>query len=83
MHHEILPVRGDSLEERLRRRPEVAVQQDLARRVENTEVHGAGVEIDAAVVLVLLGAEPHGASWVKVTFDMGLPPFGKLRRRPS
>jgi len=49
----------DSLEERLRRRPEVAVQQDLARLVEDAQVHGAGVEIDPAVVLVLLRVEPH------------------------
>lgn len=36
------------------------MQQDLARLVEDADVHGAGVEIDAGVVLVLLGVEPHG-----------------------
>jgi hypothetical protein len=47
------------VEERLRGRPEVAVQQDLARLVADARIHRAGVEIDAAVVLVLLGVKAH------------------------
>jgi hypothetical protein len=56
---EVFAVRGDRVEERLRGRPEVAVQQDLARLVEDAQIHRAGVEIDAAVVLVLLGVKAH------------------------
>jgi hypothetical protein len=35
------------------------VQQDLAGLVEDAEVHGASMEVDAAIVLVLLGVESH------------------------
>ena len=35
------------------------MEQHLARLVEDAEVHRAGVEIDAAVVLVLHGVEAH------------------------
>ena len=35
------------------------MQQDLSGLVQDAEVHGAGVEVDAAVVLVLLGVESH------------------------
>ena len=56
---EFFVVRGDSFEKRLRRGPEVLVQPDLAGLVEDADVHRAGVEVDAAVVPVLLGVEAH------------------------
>ncbi len=56
-HGEILAVRSDDLEERLRVRSEVLVDLDLSRLVEDTDVEGSGVEIDSAVELMLLGAE--------------------------
>jgi len=82
-NHEIFPVRRDSLEERLRGRPEVAVQQDLARLVEDADVHGAGMEIDAAGVLVLLRVEPHGGLLGEGFATTRAYPLGKLSRRPS
>jgi hypothetical protein len=39
--------------------PRLRWQQDLARLVEDAQIHRAGVEIDAAVVLVLLGVKAH------------------------
>jgi hypothetical protein len=47
------------LEKRLGIGPEIAVQQNLALRVEDAQLHRAGVQVDAAVVLVGLGVESH------------------------
>jgi hypothetical protein len=59
---EIVAVRGDNLEERLRRRFHVAVHQYLAGGVENADVHGLHVEIDSAIVTVLPVVESHRSS---------------------
>ena len=59
---EVLPVGGDRLEEGLRAGLHVAVQEDLTGLVEDAEVHGSGVQIDSAVVAVLLGVKLHGLS---------------------
>ena len=40
-------------------RPHVAVQEHLARLVEDAQVHGACVQVDTAVVRMLLGVESH------------------------
>jgi hypothetical protein len=58
-HHEILAVRSDELEECLRVGAEVLVDLDVSGLIENTDVEGSGVKIDAAVVEVLLGIESH------------------------
>jgi hypothetical protein len=50
---QIVPVRCDDLEKRLRRRFHVAVHEHLARGVEDTDVHGLHAEIDSAIVTVL------------------------------
>ena len=61
-HDQIVPVRCDDLEKRLRRRFHVAVHQHLATGVENTDVHGLHVEIDSAIVTVLTVVESHRSS---------------------
>jgi hypothetical protein len=38
---------------------EVLVDLDVTRLVEDTDVEGAGMEIDAAVELMLLGVKSH------------------------
>jgi len=50
---------GDSLEQRLWGGGHVPVQQRFTGLVEDAQVHGAGVEIDATVKRVLLGVESH------------------------
>lgn len=58
-HGDILAVGSDDPEERLRTGAEVLVDLDVSGLVEDTEVEGAGVEIDTAVVPVLLGVGSH------------------------
>ena len=58
-HDQIVPVRCDDLEERLRCRFHVAVHKHLAGRVENTDVHRLHVEIDSAIVAMLTVVESH------------------------
>jgi hypothetical protein len=59
---EILPVRRNRLEKRLGCRFHIAVQHDLAVLIQDAEVHGAGVQVDATIKLVLLGVESHEVS---------------------
>jgi hypothetical protein len=40
---------------------EVLVKQDVALGVENAQIESAGMKIDPAVVLMLLGVEAHGS----------------------
>ena len=49
----------DGLQNRFWASGHVPVEQTLSRLVENTESHGAGMPIEAAVKLVLLGVEAH------------------------
>jgi hypothetical protein len=58
-HHEILAVGRDEAEERLGAGAEILMDLDVSGLVEDTDVEGAGVEIDTAVVPVLLGVESH------------------------
>ena len=50
-------VGGYSFDEGIRIRPHVAVQKNLARLIHDAEVNGACLQVDAAVVLVLLSVE--------------------------
>lgn len=59
---EVLTVGGDHLEESLRPGLYVAVDEDFAGLVQDADVHGSGVQVDAAVVAVLLGVKSHGFS---------------------
>jgi hypothetical protein len=58
-HDQILPVRGDDLEERLRRRWHIAMHEHLAGRVQDADVHRLHVEIDSAIVAMLTVVESH------------------------
>ena len=56
---EIVAVGGDGVQERLGRRLDVAMQEHLAGRIEDAEVHRFHMEIDSAVVAVLTVVESH------------------------
>jgi hypothetical protein len=47
------------------------METDVAVVIEDAEVHGSGMEIDAAVESVLLGIESHGGllSWLVPNFN--------------
>jgi hypothetical protein len=60
-HDQILAVRGDDLEERLRRRLRIAMHEHLAGRVKDADVHRLHVEIDSAIVPMLPVVESHSA----------------------
>ena len=55
---------------------QVAVEQDLTVLVQDAEIHGADMEIDATVRLVLFGVESHGVSSFLVTFPTSSIPPG-------
>ena len=65
---DVLAVRRDRFEEGPRVRGHVAMKQGLSTLVQDADVHRSGVEIDAAVVSMLLVVEVHEASslWVGV-----------------
>src|SRR5262252_9692208 len=52
-HDEIIPRRGNSLAKRVWVRWAVAMQQALAMVVQNTDVHGAGMQLNATINWVL------------------------------
>ncbi len=59
---DILPIGLDGPEKGLRIRSDVFVQQGVALLIQDTDVHGSGVQIDTAIELVLLGIEFHKVS---------------------
>jgi hypothetical protein len=52
-----LSIGGNGLEQRLRACGQIPMYHDLAVVIQNTDIHGAGMQIDAAVTLVLLGVK--------------------------
>jgi hypothetical protein len=58
-HHQAVPLGGNALEEGFRRGFHMTVHEDFAVVAQDTDVHGAGVHIDTAVKLVLIGVESH------------------------
>jgi len=54
---DVLAVRGDDLEEGLRSGGHVLVHEHVPRGVEDADVHGACMQIDSAVVSVMLCVE--------------------------
>jgi hypothetical protein len=66
-HDDVRTVGGDRGEERLRRGLHLPMEEDGALLVQDAHVHRSGVQIDPAVVLVLLGVESH----VPPSFDCG------------
>jgi hypothetical protein len=81
---EIATIRFDRPEEALGLAAQVAVQDDLAALVvEDSEIHGPGVEIDPAVVSMLACVETHGSppgsdEWFALSSF--LPMSGRSRR---
>src|SRR5262249_13022798 len=82
---EVVAEGGDGLEEALRFGGQVAVEDDLAGLIEDAQVHGSGVQIDAAVESVLMIVEAHGvlrrsrwgpepAWWLEGTSFLKIPP---------
>src|SRR3990172_1719307 len=59
---EIFAVRSDDLEERRRRGLRVSMHERVSGGIEDADVQGLGVEIDAAVVTMLTVVESHGSS---------------------
>ena len=60
-HDQVLPVGSDGFEEAGPVAGEVLVKQDVALGVQNAQIEGAGVKVDPAVMLMLLGIEAHGS----------------------
>jgi len=59
---DVVTERFDGFEKGLGLGVDVAVEQDVAVLVEDTEIHGSGMQVDAAVEFMLLGIESHEAS---------------------
>lgn len=59
---EVLPIWSNGLQEWFRAGLHVPVQNDIPILVENPEIHGTSMQIDAAVKSVLFGVESHEAS---------------------
>jgi hypothetical protein len=57
-----LSIGGNGLEQRLRACGQIPMHHDLPVVIQNTDIHGAGMQIDAAVTLVLLGVKSHEVS---------------------
>src|SRR5215831_20811032 len=55
----VFSVGGYRFKEQLRGTRHVSVQHDLALRIQDTDVHRSGMQIDSAVVSVLLGIKSH------------------------
>jgi hypothetical protein len=70
---------GDGLEEGVGVGGEVHVVDDLAGAVEEAQVHGPGVPIDAAVESMLLGVEAHG---ILPRYRWGHEPANVDRKHP-
>jgi hypothetical protein len=80
---QICPVGRHGLEERFWASWHVPVEKNLSILVYDTEVHGAGMQIDAAVILVRRGVEsPEVSSSPEVVFPSLRLPHGRRRRGP-
>ena len=59
---DVVTERFDGFEERFGPGVHVSVEQDVSVLVEDTEVHGSGMQVDTAVEFMLLRVESHEAS---------------------
>jgi len=81
---DILAIGLDGLQERLRGGVDVLVEPDFALVVDDTDVHGSGVQIDAAIEGVGAGVESHwGLLPVENGWHHPAYPEGALGRRPQ
>src|SRR5919109_4816484 len=72
-----LPVGSNGFEEGFRSGWHIAVQQELTIVAQDTDVHGAGMQVDATVKLVLFRVESHevSSSFVSERFpSASIPP---------
>ena len=58
---QVFPEGFDGFEEAGPVAGKVLVKQDVASGVQNAQIKGAGVKVDPAVMLMLLGIEAHGS----------------------
>ena len=58
-NRDVFSVRSNRFQEQFRGASHVSVQQDLALRIQDTDVHRSGVQIDSAVVSVLVSVKSH------------------------
>ena len=83
---EIVAERHDGLQEGLRSALDVPVEQDLAVLIEDTEVHGLRMQVDSAVVLVVLSVESHRSLLKRLgvcVFQPGYSGWSSRRRGPE
>jgi hypothetical protein len=66
-HNEAVTIRCHGFEKWFRCRFHVAVHQDFPGMVHDTDVHAPGMQVDAAVILVLVGGEAHEVSSSEVS----------------
>jgi len=71
---DVLPVGLNGPEKRFRIGFKVFVKHGVAFLIQDTDVHGSGVQIDAAIILVLLRVESHRVSsfWLKCFSPEGI-----------
>jgi hypothetical protein len=58
--HQVIQVGKDQLKEKLRVGFDILVHFDLPALADDADIHFSGVQIDPAVMFVLLGVESHG-----------------------
>src|SRR5919198_4514846 len=82
-NRDVFSVRGNRLKESLWTAGHVSVRENLALGVQDTDVHRSGVQIDSAVVSVLLSIEFHIEVSSFIVFGNTSIPKSTLRRGAS
>src|SRR5262249_54312599 len=71
-HHQTVPIGRNSFEQWFRSGLHIAVAHDFSVVAHKTDVHTAGVPVDATVKWVLLGVESHEVSFLFSTWLFSL-----------
>jgi hypothetical protein len=58
-HDDPLSIRGNGFQEGIRVGFHIAMHEHLAALVEDAEIHGAGMQVNAAVIWMLSGVKSH------------------------
>ena len=82
---QVLPVGGDGFEKGGWASGHIPVHKDFPILVQDAEVHGTGMQINAAVELVLLRIEAHevSSSFMRDSLPLSAYHHGMLRRGPQ